>query len=142
MPSTARTSPAPVRNSVCKSLTSRSGAKTPPAFPFPWEFVVLIESLASCWQARITTLVSGVEIPVNAGKLGFIHGASAPRGYHRRLDVGPVRGRLPAPDRLAGRRVRALAGGAGRARRRHHHPSGAAGGAGGERRRDRKTRHR
>src|SRR6478609_760676 len=30
MPSTARTSPAPVRNAMCNSLTSRSGGNTPP----------------------------------------------------------------------------------------------------------------
>ena len=37
--------------------------------------------------------------------------------------------RVPAPDRLGGRRVRALAGRAGRPRRRNHHPSRIAGGA-------------
>ena len=74
---------------------------------------------------------------------GTIHQRpQAPRRHRRRLDVGPVQRRVPAPDRLGLRRLRALRRRTGRPRRRHHHPSGIAGCAGSKRRRHARARHR
>src|SRR5262245_37846001 len=50
--------------------------------------------------------------------------ATALRPDHRRLNERAAVWAPSAPPRLAGRYLRALAGGAGRSRRRHHDPSG------------------
>src|ERR1700732_525240 len=72
MPSTAGTTPAPVRNSVCRSLTSKSGGKALAFLPFNLSEPVLI-GYASVLSAAARTVNRGAIRPVSGGRSGFVY---------------------------------------------------------------------